>query len=156
VRRFGVVCAIALLVGCSGSTSDRPFGGAYVLISVDGQRDPQPLFTGTTTPELEGGSLNAGPDSLDVILSVQAVDSAGQPVGAVEQLAGAIPYTRHGDSLFAAFDSTGQGDALQPNGPATPVGMILGSNVVLTLYLPVASSTGFASDARHFLFVPAN
>jgi len=29
VRLIGAVCAVALLVGCSGSTSVRPFGGAY-------------------------------------------------------------------------------------------------------------------------------
>lgn len=78
MRHLGVACAVALLAGCSGSTSVRPFGGSYELISVDGQRDPQPLDPGTTTPDLVGGTLNVGADSLDVTLKLQPVDSAGR------------------------------------------------------------------------------
>ncbi len=155
MRHLGVACAVALLAGCSGSTSVRPFGGSYELISVDGQRDPQPLDPGTTTPDLVGGTLNVGADSLDVTLSLQPVDSAGRPAGEIEQLAGAVPYTRHGDSLFTAEDTAGRGDALLPNGPAAPLGVILGSNVSLTLYRPIPTSTGFTSRPRHFLFSPA-
>lgn len=154
MRRLGVVFAIALLAGCSGSTSVHPFGGAYDLVSVDGQRDPQPFYRGTTTPDLVGGTLSVGPDSLDVMLSLQDVDSTGRPTGEIENRGGAIPYTRRGDSLFTAFDTTGQ-DGLLPRQPAAPVGAILGSNVALTLYLPETSSIGFASQTRHFLFSPA-
>lgn len=155
MRRFGVVCAIALFVGCSGSTSVRPFGGAYDLISVEGKQVPQPLYAGTTTPEVESGTLNVGPDSLGVTLSLQPVDSAGRPTGEVEQLAGAVPYVRHGDSLFTAIDTSGRGDALLPTEPDVPVGTILGSSVIVVLYLPVATSTGFTVLPRHFLFIPA-
>ena len=155
MRHLGVVCAIALLAGCSGSTSVRPFGGAYDLISVDGRPDPQPFYPGTATPDLVGGTLNIGPDSLDLTLSLQAVDSAGRPAGDIQELAGAIPYVRRGDSLFTDADTSGQGDALLPIGPPAPIGMILGSNVSLTLELPVVSSTGFSSETRRFLFSPA-
>ena len=110
MRVTALWCGFALLVGCSGSTSIRPFGGAYDLISVDGEPDPQPLYRGTTTPELVGGTLNIVPDSLDVTLSLHAVDSTGRPTGDIEQLAGAIPYVRHGDSLLTAFDTSGYGD----------------------------------------------
>jgi len=155
MRVTALWCGFALLVGCSGSTSVRPFGGAYNLISVDGQREPQPLYRGTTTPELVGGTLNVVPDSLDVTLSLEAVDSTGRPTGDIEQRAGAIPYVRHGDSLLTAFDTSGYGDGLVHNGPGTPIGMIVGGNVILTLSLPVTSSTGFGSETRNFLFTPA-
>ena len=154
MRVTALWCGFALLVGCSGSTSIRPFGGAYDLISVDGEPDPQPLYRGTTTPELVGGTLNFVSDSLDVTLSLQAVDSTGRPTGDIEQLAGAIPYVRHGHSLLTAFDTSGYGDGLVPNGPAAPIGMIVSGNVILTLPLPVASSTGFGSETRNFLFTP--
>jgi len=110
MRVTALWCGFALLVGCSGSTSIRPFGGAYDLISVDGEPDPQPLYRGTTTPELVGGTLNFVSDSLDVTLSLQAVDSTGRPTGDIEQRAGAIPYVRHGHSLLTAFDTSGYGD----------------------------------------------
>jgi len=63
VRHIGVVCVIALLVGCRGSTSVHPFGGAYDLISVDGQQVPQPFYPGVSTQELLGGTLTVGPDT---------------------------------------------------------------------------------------------
>ena len=154
MRRFGVVCAIALLVGCSGSTSVRPFGGAYDLISIDGQRIPQPLYKGSMAPDIVGGTLNVWPDSLDLTLSEQNVDSAGRPTGDVEQLAAIVPYVRQGDSLFTAADTSGRGDALFPTTPANPIGRILGSNVVVTVYLPVPSSTGFRLAPRRYLFTP--
>jgi len=81
VRLIGAVRAVALLVGCSGSTSIRPFGGAYHLISVDGEPDPQPLSPGTMTPELVGGTLDVGADTLTVTLSLQPVDSTGRVTG---------------------------------------------------------------------------
>jgi hypothetical protein len=155
VRLIGGVCAVALLVGCSGSTSIRPFGGVYHLISVDGEPDPQPFYPGSATPDLVGGTLNVGPDSLDLTLSLQAVDSAGRPAGDVQELAGATPYTRHGDTLFAAGDTAGRGDALLPTEPDIPLGTIIGSSVSLTLYLPIATSTGFTIVPRHLLFTPA-
>ena len=155
MRHFGVVCAIALLAGCSSSTSVRPFGGAYDLISIDGRPDPQPFYPGTATPDLVGGTLNVGPDSLDLTLSLQAVDSAGRPAGDIQELAGATPYTRHGDTLFIAGDTAGRGDALLPTEPDIPFGTIIGSSVSLTLYLPIATSTGFTIVPRHFLFTPA-
>ena len=155
MRRLGVVCAIAVLAGCSGSTSVRPFGGAYDLVSVDGRGDPQPLEKGTTTPDLVGGTLNVWPDSLELTLSLQNVDSAGRLTGDIEQLTGEVPYVRQGDSLFTAVDTSGRGGALLPNTPATALGRILGSSVVLTIYLPIPTSTGFTARPRQFLFTPA-
>ena len=155
MRRLGGVCAIAILVGCSGSTGPRPFGGVYDLVNVDGKPDPQPLAPGTTTPDLVGGTLVVGPDSLTLTLSLQDVDSVGRPTGNVQQLAGTNPYVRQGDSLFTVADSSGRGNELLPTTGATPIGMVLRSSVVLTLDVAIPTSTGFGLEPRRFFFAPA-
>ncbi len=155
MRCLGGVCAIAILVACSSSTGVRPFGGAYELVNVDGQPDPQPLAPGTTTPDLVGGTLVVGPDSLTLTLSLQEVDSVGRPTGSVQQLAGTNPYVRQGDSLFAVSDSSGLGNELVPTTGATPIGVVVGSNVVLTLDVAIPTSTGFGLKPRRFFFAPA-
>ena len=155
VRLIGAVCAVALLVGCSGSTSIRPFGGAYHLISVDGEPDPQPLSPGTMTPELVGGTLDVGADTLTVTLSLQPVDSTGRATGAVSSELSEIPYVRRSDSLFYAMDTLAFDDSLLLGGPPKPFGAIVGSNVRVLLVVPGSSSTGFFARARQFLFFPA-
>lgn len=154
MRRFGVVCAIALFVGCSGSTSVRPFGGAYDLISVDGEQIPQPLYPDTNTPELLGGTLAVGADTLVVNLSLQS-DSSGRATGDVIPMIADMPYVRLGDSLYFPGDTAALHDSLYLGPPPTPFGVIRGSSVRITLGLTHASSTGFRSVARQFLFAPA-
>lgn len=155
MRPVGFVCAIALVVGCSGSTFVRPFGGEYDLITVDGEPDPQPLAPGTTTADLVGGMLSVGADTLDVTLLEQPVDGSGRATGEVTAVPSEIAYVRHGDSLFFSSDTVALNDSLFLGGPPKPFGAILGSDVRLTLDVPKPSSTGFANVLRRFLFAPA-
>ena len=154
MRRFGVVCAVALLVGCSGSTSVRPFGGAYDLISVDGQQVPQPYYPGVSTQELLGGTLSVGPDTLIVNLSLQA-ESDGQPTGNVVPMVVDFPYARLGDSLYFPSDTALFHDPLYLGGPPPAFGAIAGSSVRITLAVYPPTSTGLRGIARQFSFAPA-
>ena len=158
MRRLGVVLAIALLVGCSSSTSVRPLGGTYDLVTVDGQRLPQPLDSASYTPEVLAGTLDVGADTLNLTLSLQAIDSTGMAVGAVFPMTGVIPYVRHGDSLLTVSDTGSYGDGLVGPAPGAQqeIGRVSGSDVQLYLYTGIASSTGFTSTSRRrFLFSPA-
>ena len=158
MRARWLLCAIALLAACSSSTSSRPLGGTYDLTSVEGQRLPQPLDSGSYTPEVLSGTLEVGADTLNLALSLQSVDSTGRAVGPVTPMLGAIPYVRHGDSLLTAYDSGSYGDGLGGLVPGAQqeVGRIRGSNVEVDLYSSIASSTGFTSTPRRrFLFIPA-
>ncbi|MGH7648900.1 MAG: hypothetical protein ACREND_12335 [Gemmatimonadaceae bacterium] len=156
MRFLGFVCAIVLLVGCSGATSVRPFGGAYGLIDIDGQPPPQPLQPGEATLQVVGGTLSVGPDTLRVTLTLQGEDTAGRPLGAPLPLASAIPYVRHGDSLLVA-DSGSVGDGLGGVAPGfLPIGRVLGSSVALDLFFGLPVSTGFTGPVRRFLFAPAS
>lgn len=155
VRLLGFACAMALVSSCTDSTSVRPFGGTYELVSVEGKPIPQPLYPGTTTPQVIGGTLTVEPDTLNLVLSLLSVDSAGRATGPVMPSVGEIPYVRHGDSLFVVVDTAGQGDGLVAIGPPTPFGIITGSTVRLTLELPIATSTGFTVRPRRILFAPA-
>lgn len=158
MRRVGVVLAIALVVGCSGSTSIRPFGGTYDLLNVDGRPDPQPLFPGANT-QVVSGMLTVDTDTLHLTLELQALDSSGRATGDITPSLGAIPYVRHGDSLLVPVDTAGWGDALliggEVPGASQQIGTVLGSNVELSLFFGTASSTGFNATLRRFLFTPA-
>lgn len=151
-----VWCAIALFVGCGGSTSVRPFGGAYALASVDGRPDPQPFLPPLASPELLSGALHVGADTLGVSLSLQPVDSRGRVTGDVIPWVAQLPYARLGDSLFLPSDTAALHDPLYRGPPPTPIGLILGSSVRLTLALALPNSVGFnVPTVRQFLFVPA-
>lgn len=155
MRRLGVGCVVALLVACSsGSTSVRPFGGAYDLISVDGQQIPQPLDPGTSTPELLGGTLTVGADTLVVNLSLQS-ESGGQATGNVAPMIVDFPYARLGDSLYLPSDTALFHDPIYIGPPPTPFGTIEGSSVRITLVVAPAMSVGFRATARRFFFAPA-
>ncbi len=157
MRRVGVVLAIALLVGCSGSTSVHPFGGTYHLLNIDGRPDPQPLYPGANT-QVVRGTLNVGTDTLHLTIELQPTDSSGQPAGDITPLLAAIPYVRHGDSLLVVADTSGWGDGLiggEVPGASQQIGTVLGSNVELSLFFGIPSSTGFTGPARRFLFTPA-
>ena len=134
-RCFSVVCAIALLVGCSGSTAVRPFGGAYDLVSVDEQQIPQPLYPGESTPELLAGTLTVGTDTLVVNLSLQS-DSNGHATGDVVPMIIDMPYARLGDSLYLPSDTALFHDPIYIGPPPTPFGVIRGSSVRVTLGSP--------------------
>lgn len=155
MRPLGFVCAIALLAGCSSSTSVRPFGGTYNLLDISGRRTPQPLLAGLKTIEVVGGTLIAGQDTLHVTLSLQSEDSTGRPIGDIDPLVSAIPFVRHGDSLLVA-DSGSVGHGLGGVAPGfLPIGKVLGSSVELDLFFGLPLSTGFTGSVRHFLFAPA-
>ncbi|HKV52729.1 MAG TPA: hypothetical protein VJO52_16160 [Gemmatimonadaceae bacterium] len=152
MRPLGLMCALALIAACSGSTSVRPFGGTYDLVSVNGKPDPQPVYVGSTT-EVVSGALVVSSDTLNVTLELQpeAITGPGDIVSDVN----AIPYVRRGDSLFIA-DSGSAGDGLGGLAPgARPIGRILGGNVQLSLAFTIASSTGFGNPPSRFLFTPA-
>jgi len=155
VRLLILACGIGLVAACSSSTSVRPFGGTYNLISVNGQRIPAPLFPGLKTLDAVGGSVTVGGDTLNIVLSLQSLDSTGRPVGDVTPLRSALPYVRHGDSLILA-ESDSVGDGLGGLVPGSePIGTILGSSVELTLFLGLPVSTGWGGPVSRFLFTPA-
>ena len=143
MQRVAALGLIAMVAGCSSTTSVRPFGGSYDLISVDGKADPQALFPGSKSPEVVGGTLAVGADTLTVTLLEQSVDGAGHAVGDVTSEVEAIGYTRQGDKLVFTNGAPGSG------------GVILGSGVRLTFEVSLASSTGFEAVTRNFLFVPS-
>lgn len=161
MRRFQFAVAIALLAGCSSSTSGLPFGGTYDLLSINGLPDPQPPYVGAST-EVVSGTLSVGADTLHLTLELQALDNTGHPTGDTMPVLGAIPYVRHGDSLLVPADtsSAGWGDALfiggeEPGAPQ-PIGAIVGSDVRLNLLIgAIPASTGFSGSVSHFLFTPA-
>lgn len=157
IQSVGVVCAATLILACSGSTSVRPISGTYDLVSIDSRPDPQPLYPGTTTPQLVGGTLTVGPDTLNVTLSLQSVDSTGRPIGDIEPAVYEIPYTRHGDTLVTSNNnSVVSGDPLLLGGDTSAdVGAVIGSDVQLTLVLGVQSITGFTPATHQYLFAPA-
>ena len=134
------VVAVAALAACSGSTSVRPFGGAYTLITVNGLPEPQPLYRNTNNPEIAGGALTVGPDTLYFDLALQPVDANGRAVGDTVSFEARIPYARQGDSLLLEGEGLG-------------AGTIVGSSVRLVLESP-ANSTGFTSGANRYLFAP--
>ena len=154
-RSLAFVGVMAVAVGCSGSTSVRPFGGTYDLATVDDAGVPQPLVPGTTTPELLAGTVRVGADSLDVTLTEQDIGSTGQPVDDPLQFVYSIPYARLGDSLYLPSDTLALHDSLYIGPPPPAIGAILGSSVRLVLLVAAASSTGFHDLARQFLFIPA-
>lgn len=154
MRPLGLLCAIVLVGGCSNATSVRPFGGTYDLISVDGKPDPQPLFSGANT-DVVAGTLTVGSDTLNVILDLKSVDSAGRPTGDATPLVNAIPYVRRGDTLLVA-DSGSLGDGFGGlTSGAFPIGKIVGSSVQLDLTFGIPASTGFGGPPGRFLFTPA-
>ena len=156
MRAFTFVCAIVLVTACSSSTSVRPFGGTYDLITANGQAVPAPLFPGLPTVDVVGGTVSAGPDTLNILLSLQLVDNKGRTVGSVTPLRSALPYVRHGDSLLLA-ESDSINDGLGGLVPGSePIGKILGSSVELTLFLGQPVSTGFSGPTTRFLFTPAH
>lgn len=157
VQALGMVCAAAVLVGCSGPTSVRPIGGAYDLVSIDSRPDPQPLYPGETTPQLVGGTLTVSSDTLSVTLSLQSVDSTGRAIGEIEPAVYEIPYTRHGDTLVTSNNnSVVSGDPLLLGGyTSADVGAVIGSDVQLALVLGVESITGFSPVMHQYLFAPA-
>ena len=117
-----------------------------------------PLDSASYTPEVLAGTLDVGADTLDLTLSLQAVDSTGQAVGAVFPMTGTIPYVRHGDSLLTVPDTGSYGDGLVGPAPGAQqeIGRISGSDIQLYLYIGMASSTGFTNTSRRrFLFSPA-
>jgi len=154
VRALGFVCVIALVVGCSGSTSVRPFGGEYDLISVNGRQIPQPYFPGTSVPELLGGRLTVGVDSLVVNLSLQA-DGSGHAAGGVVSMVVELPYARLGDSLYLPSDTAIFHSPLYLGPPPTPFGAIRGSSVRITLAASRETSMGVESTVHRFAFAPA-
>lgn len=158
MRPVGVVLAIALLVGCGGSTSVRPFGGSYDLLNIDGRPDPQPLYPGANV-QVVSGTLGVGTDTLRLTIELQPTDSSGQAAGDITPMLAAIPYLRHGDSLLAVADTSGWGDGLliggEVPGASQQIGTVLGSNVELSLLFGIPSSTGFSGSARRYLFTPA-
>ncbi|HTL95756.1 MAG TPA: hypothetical protein VL157_09440 [Gemmatimonadaceae bacterium] len=154
VRHIGVVCVIALLVGCSGSTSVHPFGGAYDLISVDGQQVPQPFYPGVSTQELLGGTLTVGPDTQAVNLSLQS-ESGGQPTGNVVPMIVDFPCARLGDSLYFPSDTSLFHDPLYIGRPPPAFGAIAGSSVRITLAVYPPISTGLREIGRQFSCAPA-
>jgi hypothetical protein len=143
MRRIALVAVMAALGACGSTTSVRPFGGTYDLISVDGKADPQSLFPGVKSPDVVGGTMGVSADTLTVTLLEQSVDSAGRAVGDVNPVVEAIAYNRQGDTLVFTNGAAGSG------------GVILGSSVSLTFELALASSTGFEAVTRRFLFVPS-
>lgn len=152
MRRLAIICTLALFAACGGSTSVRPFGGTYDLVSVNGKPDPQPIYLGSTT-EAVSGTLVVSSDTLDVTLELLPAATTG-PGDVVPQV-NAIPYLRRGDSLFIA-DTGSAGDGLGGAAPGPrPIGRILGSSVQLSLAFTVASSTGFGNPPSRFLFTPA-
>ncbi|HEY7894023.1 MAG TPA: hypothetical protein VIC24_03910 [Gemmatimonadaceae bacterium] len=156
VRPLGFLFAIALVVGCSGTTSVHPFGGAYNLLTVDGQPDPQPLVPRISSPRLLGGTMNVGADTLDVTLSVQAVDDAGRATGDIAPMVIDLPYARRGDSLYFPPDTLAFTDSLYIGPKPQAFGAILGSTVRLSLSFTFPTSTGFGySHVRQLLFAPA-
>ncbi|HKV52722.1 MAG TPA: hypothetical protein VJO52_16120 [Gemmatimonadaceae bacterium] len=156
MRPLGVLCAIALLGGCSGTTSLHPFGGAYNLLTVDGLPDPQPLVPGVVSPELLGGTMNVGADTLDVTLSLQPVDDAGRPTGDIAPMMIDLPYARRGDSLYFASDTLAFTDSLYVGPKPQAFGALLGSTVRLSLSFTISTATGFGySHVRQLLFAPA-
>ena len=157
IQFVSMVCAAAVLVGCSGSTSVRPIHGTYALVSIDSRPDPQPLYPGTTTPQLVGGTLTVGTDTLTVTLSLQSVDSTGRAIGEIEAAGYEIPYTRHGDTLVTSNNnSVVSGEPLLLGGDTSAdVGAVIGSDVQLTLVLGVQSITGFTPAVHQYLFAPA-
>lgn len=154
-RSLGLVAVLAVVVGCSGSTSVRPFGGTYDLASVEGRNLPQRLVPGNDAPELLGGTLNVGADSLDVTVSLQYFDGAGHPIGGPAPTAFDFPYARLGDSLYLASDTSALHDPLYTGPPPVAIGAILGSSVRMTLLFVVPTSTGFGYVSRRLLFTPA-
>lgn len=161
MRRFPFVLAVALVAGCSSSTSVRPFGGTYDLLSVNGLPDPQPTYAGAAM-QVVSGTLSVGTDTLHLTLDLRALDNAGHATNDTMTVLGEIPYVRHGDSLLAPADtsSAGWGDALFIGGevPGAPqgVGAVVGSDVRLNLLIGgIPSSTGFSGSVSRFLFAPA-
>ena len=122
--RTAIAGACIILVACSEGTSVRPFGGSYVLNSVNGHPIPQPLYPDSTNPLVVGGTLIVKADSLDVTSDFQAVDTSGRPVGTVMPFESKIPYVRQGDSLIYVGSASG------PFG-----GKVVGNDVRLVLGL---------------------
>lgn len=134
---IGVVAALA---ACGGPTSVRPFGGAYTLITINGRPEPQPLYRNTNNPQIAGGALTVGPDTLYFDLALQPVDANGRAVGDTVSFEARIPYSRLADSLLLEGEGLG-------------AGTIVGSGVRLVLESP-ANSTGFTSGENAYLFAP--
>lgn len=156
VRPLGFACAIALLLGCTGSTSARPFAGTYDLLRIDGKPEPQPLYPGTSSPEIVGGMLTVASDTLRVSLSMQAVDSAGRVIGDIGPAVYAIPYTRHGDELVTSNgNSLVNASPLLLPGSQAIAGSVVGNDVQLDLGVGTQSFIGIYSYAEHeLLFAP--
>ena len=156
VRPLGLACAIALLLGCTGSTSARPFAGSYDLLRIDGKPEPQPLYPGTSSPEIVGGALTVTSDTLRVTLSMQMVDSTGRVTGEVNPAVYAIPYTRRGDVLITEnANSLVNASPLLLPGSQAIAGAVVGNDVQLDLGVGTQSFIGIYSYAEHqLLFAP--
>lgn len=156
LRPLGFACAIALLLGCSDSTSAPPFTGTYELLRIDGKPEPQPLYPGTSSPEIVGGMLTVASDTLRVTVSMQMVDSAGRVIGEVGPAMYAIPYTRHGDVLVTENgNSLVNASPLLLPGSQAIAGSVVGHDVQLNLGVGTQSFIGVYSYAEHeLLFGP--
>lgn len=160
MRPLGLLCAIALLVGCGGSTAVRPFGGTYDLATVNGRPLPQPLYSGATTG-VSDATLDAGADTITLTMLLQPFDSLTHPTNVDVEIE-KIPYELHGDSLLVVLPTGSFGDGLLirglDSGQQGPllIGTLRGSNVQLLLSFVLPSSTGFTNSmTSRFLFTPA-
>ena len=139
-RAATTVWAIVAAAACSGATSVRPLGGRYLVISVNGLSLRWPENPSSINPQIAGGSLSVGPDTLSVFLSLQPVDAIGHAVGDTVSFGEKLPYFRRADS--SVLGDVGRGDG----------GAIVGGSVRLRLEDP-PSSWGFEGENR-YLFVP--
>jgi uncharacterized damage-inducible protein DinB len=108
------------------------------------------LFSGANT-DVVAGTLTVGSDTLNVILDLESVDSAGRPTGHATPLVNAIPYVRRGDTLLVA-DSGSLGDGLGGlTSGAFPIGKIVGSSVQLDPRQFTQSVAGSYGSVRNTL-----
>ena len=77
-RAATTVWAIVAAAACSGATSVRPLGGRYLVISVNGLSLRWPENPSSINPQIAGGSLSVGPDTLSVFLSLQRDRARGR------------------------------------------------------------------------------